>query len=64
MSKLVLYLVGPATGLIIFIIGVIVAIITGYDVDTLAILRIALGVALMTEFAIVLSLLERGGERE
>lgn len=64
MSKLLLYLVGPATGLLIFIIGVIVALITGYDVEPIGILKIALGVALMTEFAIVLSLMERGGERE
>ena len=64
MSKLVLYLVGPLTGLLILVIGVLVGLITSSTLDLLAILKIALGVALMTEFAVALSLLERSGAKE
>ena len=64
MSKLVLYLIGPVTGLLILIIGVLVTLVTGAGVEPVAILKIALGVALMTEFAVALSLLERSSERE
>ena len=64
MSTLVLYLVGPVTGLLIFAIGVLVTFVTGSTVEPIGILKIALGVALMTELAVALALLERSGERE
>ena len=64
MSKLVLYLVGPVTGLLIFIIGVLVTLVTGSEVEPVGILKIALGVTLMTEFAVALSLMERSSQSE
>ncbi len=58
MSKMPLYFIGPATGLVIFIIGVLTGLITGSKIDTITILEIALGIALMTEFCVMLSILE------
>ena len=58
MSTILLYLVGPAIGVLIFLIGILTGIITGSEIDFSAILRIALGVALMTEFCVLLSVME------
>jgi len=56
--KIALYLVGPATGILIFIIGVVIDLATGSKVDLIAVLGIALGIALMTEFCVMLSIIE------
>lgn len=58
MRKIALYLVGPATGILIFIIGVVIDLATGSKVDLIAVLGIALGIALMTEFCVMLSIIE------
>lgn len=64
MSTILLYLIGPVAGLIIFAIGILIGVATGSSIDFVSILKITLGVALMTEFAVALSLLERRDERE
>ena len=58
MGKIALYLIGPAAGLLIFIIGVVIDLITGSEVDPIAVLKLALGIALVTEFVVALSVIE------
>ena len=58
MSNILLYFVGPLAGVLIFVIGVLVSLITGSTIEFVAILGIAFGIALMTEFCVVFSLVE------
>jgi hypothetical protein len=65
MSKILLYLIGPAIGVLIFIIGVVTGLITGSGIDVSALLRITFGVALMSEFCVILSVMEeKRGSKE
>ena len=65
MSKILLYLIGPAIGILIFIIGVVTGLITGSGIDVSALLRITFGVALMSEFCVILSVMEeKRGSKE
>jgi len=65
MATVLLYLIGPAIGVLIFIIGIVTSLITGSGIDFSALLRIAFGVALMTEFCVLLSVMEeKRGSKE
>jgi hypothetical protein len=65
MSRILLYLIGPAIGVLIFIIGVVTGLITGSGIDVSALLRITFGVALMSEFCVILSVMEeKRGSKE
>jgi hypothetical protein len=65
MSRILLYLIGPAIGILIFIIGVVTGLITGSGIDVSALLRITFGVALMSEFCVILSVMEeKRGSKE
>ena len=59
MSNIPLYFIGPATGLLIFIIGVVIGLLTGSELDFTTVLGIALGIAFLTEFSVMLSILEK-----
>jgi len=59
MSNIPLYFIGPATGLLIFIIGAFIGLLTGSGVDLIANLGIAFGIALVTEFCVIFSVLEK-----
>ena len=58
LANILLYFIGPVAGLLIFIIGVLLELSKGSEVDPLTALWIAFGVALITEFCVMLSLLE------
>jgi hypothetical protein len=58
MSKIPLYFIGPATGVLILIIGVLISLLTGSKIDPISILGIAFGIALVTEFCVIFSVLE------
>ena len=62
MSSILLYLVGPAVGILIFLIGIVTSLITGSGIDFPAMLRISLGVTLITEFGVLLSVMEETGQ--
>jgi len=62
-GKIALYLLGPATGLLIFIIGVLIDIVTGSEVDPITVLAIALAITLVTEFVVVLSVIEEAEKK-
>jgi C4-dicarboxylate transporter len=59
MSNIPLYFIGPATGLFILIIGVIIGLLTGSELDITTVLGIALGIAFLTEFSVMFSILEK-----
>jgi hypothetical protein len=63
MTNIPLYFIGPATGLLIFIIGVLIGLITGSGGDPITVAGIALGIALMTEFCVMFSILEKADKK-